>query len=190
MCSRENYDLNNGKIIRGWVNSIFQLLALLGNKNWPPSMKGKKLQKFGNKKGLMGCKWSSLNAPGTGNPLSHPILKLGDCPFSKILALWGNKNCPPSMKVKKVEKFGNKSGLMGCKWSSLNVPRTSRSFYHPIWKLKDYPFLCGLASACRPGRYRLNIPTALCAAPPRLSTSERERKFVCETSNLSFVRLG
>ena len=29
----------------------------------------------------MGCIWSSLNVPGTGIPLSHPILKLEDFPF-------------------------------------------------------------------------------------------------------------
>ena len=47
------------------MNSLFQLLALGGNKNWPPSMKVEKLENFQNKKGLMGCKWSSLNAQGT-----------------------------------------------------------------------------------------------------------------------------
>ena len=26
----------------------------------------------------MGCKWASLNAPGTGKPRSHPLLGLGD----------------------------------------------------------------------------------------------------------------
>ena len=29
----------------------------------------------------MGCKWSSLNAPGIGNPQSHPVLELENCPF-------------------------------------------------------------------------------------------------------------
>ena len=55
---------------------ILPLLALLGNKNWPPSMKLKKLEIFWSKMGSMGCKWSSLNAPGTENPLSHSILNL------------------------------------------------------------------------------------------------------------------
>ena len=31
--------------------------------------------------GLMGCKWSSLDAPGTETPLSHSVLKLGKLPF-------------------------------------------------------------------------------------------------------------
>ena len=55
------------------VNSTFSPLALWGNKNWPPSMKRKKLENFQNKRRLMGCKWSSLNGPGTQTPLSHPV---------------------------------------------------------------------------------------------------------------------
>ena len=37
-------------------------------------MKVKEMENFQNKIGSMGCKWSSLNAPGTENPLSHSIL--------------------------------------------------------------------------------------------------------------------
>ena len=50
-------------------------------------MKVQKLGNFGNKSGLTGCKWSSLNAPGTQTPLSHPILKLGEFPFLSISPL-------------------------------------------------------------------------------------------------------
>ena len=61
------------------------LLALWGNKNWSPTMKVKKLKIFQNKRGLMGCKWSSLNAPSTENPLSHSLfLGLGEFPFPII----------------------------------------------------------------------------------------------------------
>ena len=67
-----------------WVISLFKLLALWGNKNWPPSMKVKNLAKSGNKIGLTGCKWSSLNVPGTGNPLSHSVLELGEFLFPII----------------------------------------------------------------------------------------------------------
>ena len=66
---------------------LFPLLALLGNKNWPPSMKVKKLKIFWNQMGVMGCTWSRLNAPGTENPLSHPILKLDEFPFPIISPL-------------------------------------------------------------------------------------------------------
>ena len=54
------------------------------DKNWPPSMKGEKLEFIGNKNDLKGHKWSSLNAPGTENPLSHPVLELDNCPLPII----------------------------------------------------------------------------------------------------------
>ena len=73
----------------GWKISLFQLLALWGNKNWPPSMKVKKLEIFQNKRGLKGCKWSSLNAQVTENPLSHPIWGLEEFPISIIAPLNG-----------------------------------------------------------------------------------------------------
>ena len=64
-----------------WIIALFPILALWGNKNWPPSMKVKKLKKFGNKSGSMGCKWSSLNATGTGDPLSQtPTCPMSECP--------------------------------------------------------------------------------------------------------------
>ena len=65
----------------------FPLLALWGNKKWPPSMKGKKLKNYQKVKGAKGCKWSSLKAPGTESPLSHPVLKLEEFPFSIISPL-------------------------------------------------------------------------------------------------------
>ena len=68
----------------GWMNSLFPLLALWGNKNWPPSMKVKKLENFQNLKGAKGCKWSSLNSPDTENPLSHAFLEVWDFPFPNI----------------------------------------------------------------------------------------------------------
>ena len=85
-----------------WVILHFPLLALWGIKNWPPSMKVEMLEKFLNKMGLLGCKWSNVNAPGTQSCHSHSIIELGDFP---LLALWNNKNWPPSIKVK---IFGNK----------------------------------------------------------------------------------
>ena len=100
-------------------------------------MKIEKLKKYGNKSGSMGCKLSSLNAPGIENPLSHSLLKLGEFPWP-LLALWGNKNWPPSMKVKKMENLQNKRGLKGCKWSSLNTPGTENPLSHPILELGEF----------------------------------------------------
>ena len=62
-------------------HACLHLLALWGNKNWPPSMKVKQLENFQDKSGSKGCKCSRLNGPGTQIPLSHPILKLGEFPF-------------------------------------------------------------------------------------------------------------
>ena len=70
-----------------WVNSHSPLLALWGNKKWLPSIEVKKLENFQNKRGLMGCKWSSLNVQGTENPLSHPLLGLDEFPFPIISPL-------------------------------------------------------------------------------------------------------
>ena len=108
----------------GWKISIFPLLALWGNKNWPPSMKVKKMEAFWNKSCLKGCKWSGLNAPDTENPLNHPLLGWKNSLFP-LLALWGNKNWPPSMKGNKFENFQKVRGAKGCKWSSLNAPGTA-----------------------------------------------------------------
>ena len=87
----------------------------------------------------MGCKWSSLNAPGTGNPLSHSVLELEESPFP-IIGPWGNKKWLPSIKVKKLQNYQNKSGLMGCKWSSLNAPGTEKPLSHLILELVEFHF--------------------------------------------------
>ena len=65
----------------GWKNSTFQLLALWGNKNLPPSMKVKKIENLQNKRGLKGCKWSNLKPQSTEKPLSHSLLGLEEFPF-------------------------------------------------------------------------------------------------------------
>ena len=49
--------------------------------------KMEQIENFQNKMGLKGCKWSSLNAPGTENPLSHSFLELGKPPFLTISPL-------------------------------------------------------------------------------------------------------
>ena len=72
-------------------------------------MKMKKSENFQNKSGLKGCKWSSLNTPGTENPLSYALMGLDNFPFP-IIGPLGNKNWPPSMKVKNLENFRNKMG--------------------------------------------------------------------------------
>ena len=70
-----------------WQIAPFSVLALWGNKNWPPSMKVQKIENWQNEMGLKGCKWSSLKAPGTENPLSHSFLELGKLPLFTISPL-------------------------------------------------------------------------------------------------------
>ena len=62
----------------------------------PPSMKGKKVEHFFDKISSTGCKWSSLNAPSTATPVSHPLLEESKFPFFSPYSfpsssLWGNK---------------------------------------------------------------------------------------------------
>ena len=57
-------------------SSLFPLLALWGNKNWPPSIKVKKFEIFRNKRGSTCCKCPNLNTPGTQTPQYHPIPEL------------------------------------------------------------------------------------------------------------------
>ena len=123
-----------------WQNSSSFLLAFWGNKNWPPSMKGEIFENCLNKSSFKGCKWSIFNAPGTQTPLSHSVLKLQFSLFS-LLALWGNKNWPPSIKVKQIENCQNKMGLKGCKWSSLNAPSTQTPLSHSVLEWENLPFL-------------------------------------------------
>ena len=58
-----------------------------------------------------------------------------------LLALWGNMNLPPSIKMKQIENSQNNMGLKGCKCSSLNVPGTQTPLSHSVLELENLPFL-------------------------------------------------
>ena len=60
--------------------------------------------------------------------------------FFPLLDNWSNKNWPPSMKVEKLEKLWNKSGLTGCKWSCLNAPVTENPLSHSVLELGEFPY--------------------------------------------------
>ena len=55
-----------------------------------------------------------------------------------LLTLRGNKNWLLSMKVKEVEHFLNKMGLMGCKWFSLNARSIKIYLSYHILELGEY----------------------------------------------------
>ena len=70
--------------------------------------------------------------PQALKPLS--LIHIGKGKFSQLslLALWGNKNWLPSMKVKELKIFQNKSGLKGSKWSSLIAAGTETPLSHSL----------------------------------------------------------
>ena len=80
-----------------------------------------------------------FECPRHRNPSVLSILGKGKSPQLPLLALWGNKNGLPSMKVKELEIFQNKSGLKGCKWSSLSAPGTETPQSYPYWERENLP---------------------------------------------------
>ena len=86
-----------------WMNVPFLVLALWDNKNWPPSMKVKKLEK-NSESGR--CK-KAANGPIWRPKVLETICLIQFWGWKNstftILALRGNKNWPPSMKVEKLE---------------------------------------------------------------------------------------
>ena len=71
--------------------------------------------------------------PQALKPLSLIHIGKGKISQLPLLALWGNKNWLPSMKVKELEILQNKSGLKGCKWSSLNAKSTETPMSYSIY---------------------------------------------------------
>ena len=51
------------------------------------------------------------------------------------LAVWGDKNWPPSLKVKQIENSQNKMGIEGYKWSGMYAPSTQT----PLFGVEDIP---------------------------------------------------
>ena len=97
-------------LIQFWscMISPFQLMDLWGNKNWPPSMKLKKVENFWNKKGFKGCKWSGLNVPGTEKILSYPLFAFKIIPFSHYWSSGVIRNGSPVWKCKSCKIFRTK----------------------------------------------------------------------------------
>ena len=110
-------------------------------------MKVKKSENYQNKNGPRDCKWSSLNVQGNEIHLYHPFWSWENSPVS-LLALWGNKNGLPSMKVKMLENYLNKSGQNYCKWSSLNTQGTEIHLHHPFLELGElFSLIIGLLAS-------------------------------------------
>ena len=66
----------------------------------------KKEETFRNKISLIGCKWSSLNAPGSETPWCHSLLESSPFSFSATALLQYKEMVYYGRLGKKVEKFG------------------------------------------------------------------------------------
>ena len=71
-----------------------------------PQYESERVGKISEQNGLKGLQVVQFECPRPGKG------KFSQLP---LLALWGNKNGLPSMKVKELGKFQNKMGLKGCK---------------------------------------------------------------------------
>ena len=105
-----------------------------------PQYESEKVGNFPEQNWLKGLQIVQFECPRHWNPSASSIFEVGRISLFPLLALWGNKNGLPSMKVKKLKIFQNKMGLKGCKWSSLNAPGTETPLPHPYWKLQEFPF--------------------------------------------------
>ena len=111
-----------------------------------------------------------------------------------LLALWGNRNWPSSIKVRQMENCWNKMGLKGWKWSSLNTPGTQTFFHTHFWPRRirvPYRFHYALLFGFQ-GSLIINVALLLCIAYPsagsnRLTT--RKRPLALFTNMLRFGSL-
>ena len=69
----------------------------------------------------MGCKWSSLNAQGTENPLSHPLLGLEEFPFP-IIGPLEQYELSSQNKSEKDGKFPEQKWLNGLQMVQFECP--------------------------------------------------------------------
>ena len=123
-----------------WRNSPFPLLALWGNKNWPPSMKVKKVGKFSEQKGLKGMQMVQFECPRHCKPSFSSTFGVGRIPFSHYWPSGVIRIGLPVWRWKSWESSETKMGSKGCNWSSLNAPGTETPLSHPILKLDEFPF--------------------------------------------------
>ena len=85
-------------------------------------MKVKKLEIFLDKRGLKGCKWSSLSAQGTENPVYHPPVGLKEFPFLIISPL-GYEELASQHESEKVGHFSEQKGFKGMQMVQFKCPR-------------------------------------------------------------------
>ena len=115
--------------------SLSSILALWGNKNWPPQYEGEKYGKFSKSERCKGLQMVQFDSPRHLKSSVSSSFKVGWIPFSHYWPSGVIRIGLPSMKVKKFETFQNKRGSTCCKWPNLNTPGTQTPQYHPIPEL-------------------------------------------------------
>ena len=115
--------------------SLFSILALWGNKNWPPQYECEKYGKFSKSERCKGLQMVQFDSPWHLKSSVSSSFKVGWIPFSHYWPSGVIRIGLPSMKVKKFETFQNKRGSTCCKWPNLNAPGTQTPLYHPIPEL-------------------------------------------------------
>ena len=91
------------------------------------------------------------------NPPVSSISGLRRISLFSLLALWGNKNWPPIIKMKQIENCQEK---MGCKWFSLNAPGTQNLFVWSFSGLEEFPYCAAKSN----GEMRRHWPFGLMAS--------------------------
>ena len=84
---------------------------------------GKKVDILWNKISLTGCKWSSLNAPGTETPVSHPVWVNSLFSFLPSF-LWGSKNWHVVFIM----------GIMVKRWTFSGTKSVKQAANGPVWR--------------------------------------------------------
>ena len=97
------------------------------------------------------------------------------------MALWGNKNWPPSMKVKK---------LMGCKWSSLNAPVRASWGDHGIGNLPRKTLFVILSPHLCLGAAKSNWDFTQCITQPLSLLKGIEVSTLVQAERAKRARLG
>ena len=109
---------------------------------------GKKVENFLNKISSIGCKWARLDAPRSETPVSQSLLESSLFPFSvpsssflpQFLSLQYKEMVYYGRLGKKVGTFWSKTTITGCKWASLNAPRSEISVSHLLLESSLFPF--------------------------------------------------
>ena len=127
-------------LIQFWscVISLFPLLTLRGNKNWPPSMKVEKGGKIWKQKWLNKLQMVEFECHRHWKPSVSFSFGVGTISLFPLLALWGNKNWPPQYEGEKVWIISEQKGFKRMQMVQYECPKhwkSSVSFTFEVGRL-------------------------------------------------------